>query len=183
MRIVLKLVLRNIFRHKKRSFITMAAVGVGLGALIFMRSFMHGAHVQMVQNVTRTLTSDAQIVPEALENFYNTNGAIEDPERVRGILRSEPRVIAFSERMIGGGMVASRKKSMATLIVGLDPEDEKRIDARRDVTVGRSLTEGDGQGIVLGEKMRQVLEAEIGEPIVLTAQDFYGSPAGPGLCS
>ncbi len=178
MKILLKLAFRNIFRHKKRSLITMAAIAAGLGALIFIRSFMHGAHFQMIRNVTRTLTSDIQIVPTALENFYNTNGAIEDPEPIRKLLRADPRVTAFSERIVGGGMVASEQKSVATFIIGLDPEDERSIEARRDVALGRALTSEDTQGVVLGEKMRQVLEARIGEPVVLTAQDYYGSLTG-----
>ncbi|MBI2982333.1 MAG: ABC transporter permease [Deltaproteobacteria bacterium] len=178
MRILIRLSLRNIFRHKKRSLITLAAIAVGLGALIFMRSFMHGAHIQMVRNVTRTLTSDAQIVPAALENFYNTNGAIEDPEPIREMLRSDPRVVAYSERVIGGGMISSEKKSMATFIIGFDPGQEEKIGTRREVTLGRPLAAGDEQGVVLGEKMRQILGAEIGESIVLTAQDFYGSLTG-----
>ncbi|MBI2981639.1 MAG: hypothetical protein HYY44_05030, partial [Deltaproteobacteria bacterium] len=135
MRILLRLSLRNIFRHKKRSLITIAAIAVGLGALIFMRSFMHGAHIQMVRNVTRTLTSDAQIVPAALENFYNTNGAIEDPGPIREMLRSDPRVVAYSERIIGGGMISSEKKSMATFIIGFDPEQEEKIGTRREVAL------------------------------------------------
>lgn len=178
MKLLLKLAFRNIFRHKKRSLITMTAIAVGLGALIFMRSFMHGAHLQMVRNVTRTLTSDAQIVPKALENFYNTNGAIEDPEPIRRILRSDPRILAFSERIIGGGMIASEKKSMATFIIGFDPAQEEKIGTRREVVSGRALTEADEQGLILGEKMRQILGAQIGESIVLTAQDFYGSLTG-----
>ena len=178
MKILLKLAFRNIFRHKKRSLITIAAIAAGLGALIFIRSFMHGVHLQMVRNVTRTLTSDIQIVPAALEDFYNTNGAIEDPEPIRRLLRADPRVTAFSERIVGGGMVASEQKSVATFIIGLDPEDEQKIDARRDVASGRALTNSDTQGVVLGEKLRQVLEAQIGEPIVLTAQDYYGSLTG-----
>lgn len=178
MKLLLKLAFRNIFRHKKRSLITIAAIAVGLGALIFMRSFMHGAHLQMVRNVTRTLTSDAQIVPEALENFYNTNGVIEDPEPIRTLLKSDPRIVAFSERIIGGGMVASEKKSTATFIIGFDLQQEEGLGARREVVLGRALTEADERGVILGEKMRRILEATIGEPIVLTAQDYYGSLTG-----
>lgn len=75
-------------------------------------------------------------------------------------------------------MVASEKKSMATFIIGFDPEQEEKIDTRREVILGRALTGADEQGVILGEKMRQTLEAEIGEPIILTAQDFYGSLTG-----
>lgn len=178
MKLLLKLAFRNILRHKKRSLITLSAVGVGLGALIFLRAFMFGAQGQMVQNITATLTSDAQIVPVALENFYNTNGAIEHPEPIREILRSDHRVAGFSERILGGGLIVSEKKSMGTFIVGLDPEAEAKIESRREVITGRGLTPADEKGVVIGEKMRKVLGVQVGESIILTAQDFYGSLTG-----
>jgi len=182
MPLLLRLGFRNIWRHKKRSLITLAAIAVGLGALIFLRGFMFGAQRQMVKNLTRTLTSDAQIVPAALENFYNTNGAIEDPDPIRAILNEDRRVLAYAERIVGGGMVASEKKSMGTYIIGLDPEAEERIDARREVVRGRGLAPGglantDETSVIVGEKMRQALEIEVGDPVVLTAQDYYSSLA------
>lgn len=179
--ILFRLAFRNILRHKKRSLITLSAVAAGLGALIFLRGFLYGAQGQMVRNITRTLTSDAQVVPAALENFYNTNGAIEDPEKIRKILQSDPRILGFSERIIGGGMAVSEKRSIATFIVGMDPGEEERIESRREVIRGRGLSLEDEQGVVLGEKMRQILGVEIGEEIILTAQDFYGSLAGERL--
>jgi ABC-type lipoprotein release transport system permease subunit len=178
MTLLWKLAFRNIRLHKKRSFISLAAIAVGLGALIFLRGFMFGAQSQMVQNITATLTSDAQIVPSALEDFYNTNGAIEDPDKVREILKADPRIAAFSERIIGGGMISSEQRSMATFIIGFDPEAEAKIKTRREIMRGRALTAQDGKGVVIGEKMRQALGAEVGETIVLTAQDFYGSLTG-----
>src|SRR5262245_1379288 len=107
MRIFLSLALRNMFRNKKRSLITLSAVTFGLAALIFLRGFVFGAQAQMVENITTSLTSDAQIVPAALENIYNTNGYIEDPEAIRKILRGNPHITDFAERVIAGGIVSS----------------------------------------------------------------------------
>jgi len=97
MTIFLSLALRNMFRNKKRSLITLSAVTFGLAALIFLRGFVFGAQAQMVENITTSLTSDAQIVPKSLENIYNTNGYIEDPEAIRAMPSRPP--IADSTRI------------------------------------------------------------------------------------
>lgn len=178
MRIFLSLALRNMFRNKKRSLITLAAVTFGLTALIFLRGFVFGAQAQMVENITTSLTSDAQIVPAALENIYNTNGYIENPEAIRQILRQDPRIQDFAERVIAGGIVSSASNSIATFVVGFDPEAETRIGSRRDVVRGRLMTLEDGHAAAIGDKMREILGVDIGDKIVVTTQDYFGALAG-----
>lgn len=178
MKVFLRIALRNMFRNKKRSLITLSAVAFGLTALIFLRGFVFGAQKQMVENITTSLTSDAQIVPAALENIYNTNGYIEDPEAIRKLVRSDNRIAAFSERVIAGGIVSSATNSMATFLVGFDPALETAIGSRRDVDKGRLMTKDDLHAAAIGDKMREVLGVEIGDKIVVTAQDYYGALAG-----
>lgn len=178
MKLFFAIAVRNMFRNKKRSLITLSAVTFGLAALIFLKGFVYGAQSQMVENITSSLTSDAQIVPAALENIYNTNSYIEDPEPVRRLVRENPKISGFAERVIAGGLVSSATNSMATFIVGFDPDQETAIGSRREVTRGRLMTLQDDHGAALGEKMRQVLGVEIGDKIVVTAQDYYGALAG-----
>lgn len=178
MTIFLSLALRNMFRNKKRSLITLSAVTFGLAALIFLRGFVFGAQAQMVENITTSLTSDAQIVPKSLENIYNTNGYIEDPEAIRAILKAEPRVKAFAERVVAGGIVSSATNSIATFVVGFDPAMETAIGSRRAVEKGRLMTTEDVHGAAIGDTMREILDVDIGDKIVVTAQDYYGALAG-----
>lgn len=178
MTIFLVIAIRNMLRNKKRSLITLSAVTFGLAALIFLRGFVSGAQAQMVENITRTLTSDAQIVPKALQNIYNTNGYIENPEPIRRILRSDPRILGFAERILAGGIVSSATNSIPTFVVGFDPDQESAIGSRREVVQGRLMTYDDTRGVALGDKMREVLGVQIGDKIVVTAQDYYGALAG-----
>jgi len=178
MTIFLSIALRNILRNKKRSLITLSAVTFGLAALIFLRGFVFGAQEQMVKNITTSLTSDAQIVPAALENIYNTNAYIEDPESIRRILKKDPRVRNYAERVIAGGIVSSATNSMATFIVGFHPDEETRIGSRRDAVRGRLMNLQDDHAAAIGDKMREVLGIDIGDKIIVTAQDYYGALAG-----
>lgn len=177
MRALFKIALRNIFRHKKRSFITISAIAFGLGALIFLRSFVHGAQSQMTENVTSALTGDIQILPKALENIYNTNGAIENPAPIRTILQ-DPRIQGFAENIIGGGLISSSSNSMATFIVGIDPGKEAAIGNELSLVAGRKLASEEPYGAIIGKKMAGVLGIELGDKVVVTAQDYYGSLAG-----
>ena len=181
MMILVKMALRNIFRNKKRSMITLIAVSFGLSALIFLRSFMYGAQSQMIDNITRTLTSDAQIVPKALENIYNTNAYLDNADQIREVLKNDPRIEGVAERVIAAGIVASATSSMPTYIVGGTREMEDLIKSKNTLVEGRDLEPSDEHGAIIGKKMREVLGVQLGEKVVLTAQDYYGSMAGEAL--
>lgn len=179
--ILVKMALRNIFRNKKRSLITLIAVSFGLSALIFLRSFMYGAQSQMIENITRTLTSDAQIVPKALENIYNANGYLETADEIRAFLKADSRVEGVAERVIAAGILSSATSSIPAYIVGGTREMEEAIKSKNTLVEGRDLEATDEHGAIIGKKMREVLGVELGEKIVLTAQDYYGSMAGEAL--
>ncbi|QQR80163.1 MAG: ABC transporter permease [Deltaproteobacteria bacterium] len=178
---LLKIALRNIFRNKKRSLITLVAVSFGLSALIFLRSFMYGAQTQMIDNITRTLTSDAQIVPKALENIYNTNAYLENADEIREIIKKDPRIEGAAERVIAAGIVASATSSMPTYIVGGTREMEDLIKSKNTLVEGRDLGPEDEHSAIIGKKMREVLGVNLGDKIVLTSQDYYGSMSGEAL--
>ena len=112
----------------------------------------------MTENIKATLTGDAQIVPPALINIFNTSEAIEDPESVRRLLAEEPGISGQAERVIGQGIVASATRSLGTFIVGYDPKEEERIQSRRTLVAGVPLSPSDEKGAIIGEKMRQTLE-------------------------
>lgn len=178
MRSIFTIAFRNILRNKKRTVITVSAVAMGLAAMIFLRGFVSGAQTQMVRNIVTTITSDAQIFPKSMENLYNTNGAIEDPEAVRRLLREEKRVLGYAEEVSGSGMVASATGSVMTFVTGLDPEDEKAIGSRFPLMSGRLMGPDEIHGAVLGEKMRKILGVELGDKVVVTVQDYSGSFSG-----
>lgn len=156
----------------------MLAVSIGLGALIFLRSFIFGAQNQMVGNVINTLTGDIQILPTGQENIYNTNGAIENPETIRQLLKNDPRVLHFAEEVGASGIAASATASLPTFASGYNPNDEASTEFRIPIIQGRRLTTADDYGIVIGEKMRKILEIEIGDKVVVTFQDYHGGLAG-----
>lgn len=179
MRVIFTIALRNLARNRRRSLITIAAIAFGLGALIFLRNFMYGAQMQMVQNIKSTLTSDLQVIPKSQENIYNINGTIENPGPVTQALTADPRVRGFAEEVVAAGLVAGEGDSMATFVVGLDPERERAMgNTPPPILNGRGLSElGQGE-MVMGEPMRESLGLQLGDTVVLTGQDYYGSLVG-----
>ncbi len=178
MKLIFTIAFRNILRNKKRSFITLLAVALGIGSMIFLRSFAFGAQSQMVKNIISTITSEAQIFPKSMDNIYNTNGAIEDPEFIRRLLKADPRISGYAEEISGSGIVASATASVMTFVNGIDPAQEQAIGGRYPLAGGHLMTAAEPYGAVLGEKMRKILGVEIGDKVVVTVQDYLGGFSG-----
>ena len=181
MKAFIKIALRGVIRHKKRSAIAMLAVTFGLGAVIFLRSFIHGAQSQMVANITAVLTGDAQIVPAAQQNLYETNFIIREPAPVWEMLKEDVAVKGVMGKVVRGGIVASPAASLMSFIVGVDPAEEALTGTKRTIIAGRNLASGEGHEALVGEKMREILGVEVGEKIVVTAEDENGELAGESL--
>lgn len=179
MKILATIALRNLFRNRRRTLITVVAIAFGLGALIFVRSFMYGAQSQMVANIISTLTSDLQIIPKSQENIYNINGSIENPTPITTTLEKDPRVRGVTEEITAAGLVSGPSDSMATFIVGVDPTREATMgNTAPKIFSGHWLENDHSDTMVMGEPMRESLGIKLGDRVVLTGQDFYGSLVG-----
>lgn len=179
MKALLTIAFRNLARNQRRTLITISAIAFGMAALIFLRSFMYGAQTQMVTNIKETLTSDIQVIPKSQENIYNVNGTIDDPERIAAILSADPRIRGFAEEIVAAGLVAGKTDSTGTFIVGLDPARETAMGNVQPRSVsGHPLTNDDHGGLIMGEPMREMMKLQLGDDVVITGQDYYGSLVG-----
>lgn len=171
--------LRNLLRNRRRTIITITAIAFSLGTLIFLRNFMYGAQTQMTNNIKATLTSDLQVIPKSQENIYNVNGSIENPQAIREFLKRDPRVKGSAAEIVATGLVAGETESMATFIVGYHPEDEHAMgNTPPPIVQGHHLQSGVANGMIMGEPMRDSLGLALGDSVVLTGQDYYGSLVG-----
>lgn len=176
---ILTIAVRNLLRNRRRTLITVSAIAFSLGTLIFLRNFMYGAQTQMVNNVKATLTSDLQVIPKSQENIYNTNGFIESPGAILDALNRDPRIKGTVEEIVSTGLVAGETESMATFIVGYNPEGERKMGNKLPPIVrGRGLQSDIPGNMIMGEPMRDSLGLAVGDSVVLTGQDFYGSLVG-----
>jgi len=169
---------RNILRNRKRAAILVAAITIGLGAMVFLRGFASGAQGQMVDNIVSIITSEISIVHKSMENIYNTNGMIEDPEAIRRLLKSDPRIQGFAEEVFGSGIVASPNASIMSFVNGIDIPQELAIGTRIPITQGRVYRPDEEHALFMGEKMREILGVELGEKVVVTVQDIHGALVG-----
>lgn len=167
---------RNILRNRRRSLITIFAIGFGLGAMIFVRGYIDGAHLQMKENFTGLLMGHIQIHSKGFEKTMAINRVIKDPTPIESILQGRPEIVVYSRRVRTFCLFSTTENSVGGMLIGIDPVNESKVSKiRNSVVSGRFITAEDVRGIVLGNVLAENLLVTLGDKVVAMAQATDGT--------
>ncbi len=174
---LLKTAWRNIGRNKRRSFLSMLAIGFAFGLLVFSMALQRGSYGDMIQNTVRAHTGHLQIQkagywPERLlsEKF--------DPAGIPEALDRVPHVIGVAPRVTTAALVSKGQHTFGAAVFGIDPRREGTVSTLATVVrEGAFLDPADLDGALLGETLARNLGAGVGDEIVLIGQGADGSMA------
>jgi len=176
MKFFIKLAWKNVLRNKRRTIIASIAIGIGLAALIVSDGVIIGMKKSLIDSATSTLLGEAQIHHKDFRLSQDVEKTIEDPEGIEHNLKLEQKVSNFSKRVISFGMLTSPSNVESVVIYGINPDKDKfltKID--ENISEGSYFGGKNPRDIVIGEKLANVLEAGIGDRVVITvAQAFTG---------
>src|SRR5512139_1894455 len=138
-----KLAWRNIFRNKRRTYITGTAIAIGLAALIFLDALYLGMANNMIASATASFTGEGQIHARGFLDSQDANLTIAGLDNVEADLSRDPRVKAFTARTLSQGMITSTANVNAVLLVGVRPDTEKELSQVDDVISQGAFFNGD----------------------------------------
>jgi ABC-type lipoprotein release transport system permease subunit len=174
MSLFLKLAWRNIFRNKRRTYITGIAIGVGLASLIFVDAVIIGFEKNMVRTATASFLGEGQIHGDGFRELLSVETTIEDLDGVVESLGREEIVDRFTVRTMSFGMISSPANLSAVSMVGIDPETEPHLSQMDDTLIEGTYFEGEGErDLVIGSKLADLLEVGIGDRVVMTTAEAH----------
>ncbi len=167
---------RNVWRNRRRSVLTVAAIALGLAFNIFMRGIGDGFHEQMVDNSVRAEIGHIQIHASGYHDDPGLNRTLPDLARVMQVIRSLPDLRGYSLRVLGGGLASTADNSSGVEILGVDPAQERTVTSiQRAIVQGQYLAEGMQRPILLGDRLASRLKVSLGDKVVLMVQAADGS--------
>jgi putative ABC transport system permease protein len=171
----LKMVWRNVWRNKRRSWIIICAVIVGLAGMLFSLAFTEGMMRQTLVNALGTHVAHLEIHKKGFENKKVINLSIEEPQKVIQAVAEEPGVTAYSPRVVSSGLISSSESSSGVSIIGVDPQKEPGVTIiKESVTQGDYLNEEGAYQVLIGQGLAEKLKVGLDDKIVLMAQDLTG---------
>ncbi len=175
MRLYIKLAWRNIFRNKRRTFIAGSAIGIGLASLIFVDAIILGMEENMIHSATASFLGEGQIHRDGFRTTFELESTIIEPEKVTAKLEAQPVVEYFTPRLLSFAMISSPANVSGVTMVGIDPDREREISQIDEAVIeGTYLDTNSARSIVIGDKLADLMEVELGDRVVLTASQAHG---------
>lgn len=173
---------RNLWRNHRRTIIMLAAIGIGAWAMIFMTALMRGMVNDMLRDGIRMLPGHVQVHNPAFRDDPSVNNllSMSDVELQNALVAAG--IDRFAARVRVPAIISSERESRGVTLLGVDPSQEKLLEALGSVTSeGRGLESVDDTGVVIGRKLAAKLDTEIGKRIVLMSQDPDNEVADRGF--
>lgn len=165
----IKLAWRNILRNKRRTFIAGTAIGVGLAAMILTDAFMIGMNDNLIKSATQSFLGEAQIHHKEFRQNFEIEKTINNLDETLNNLKSDSIVEHFTVRTMAIAMISSPANVSAVSMVGINPETEQFLSQIDDAIIEGEYFAGESIfDIVIGYKLAELLEIELGDRIVLT---------------
>ena len=165
---------RNIWRNKRRSYITISSIGFAvLFACAFM-SMQYGSMTHMVDNAVRFYAGHMQIQQEGywdertLDNSMSYSQDLLDRiDQVDGVTITVPRIESFA-------LAANETRARASMILGVDFHRENEITSINKKLVAGKLIEDGEKAVLLSAGLAEYLDLGVGDTLVLIGQGYHG---------
>jgi ABC-type lipoprotein release transport system permease subunit len=168
-----KMAWRNMWRNWRRTLIASVAIVLGMILLIFMDALIRGSDQAIYANAVRLYGGNVQVHAPGFRDKSSRLPLLplEDAEVVVANVNGKPNVVNVSRRISTGGMVSNREGSYPVSITAIQPESEASVSlVAENISEGRFLTDDDGDNILIGQEMANLLDVGVGDRITLVGK-------------
>ena len=176
MNIVLRLAWRNLWRHSKRTWLTIGAMVFSNTLLVFMISIQFGMYGLMIDNTLQVFTGHMQIQAPGYKDDQKMRQTVPDIVPLASHLREEFQMQTIAARGWAFGLASSKERSYGIGIFGVEPGFEPKVSSIPGlIKQGRYLRERDANEIVIGAVLARNLRVAIGDELTLLGSGRDGS--------
>jgi putative ABC transport system permease protein len=174
---VLRLALRNVFRHKSRTALTLAIIVLGVVALVLSGGFVEDSLLQL-----REATIHSQLGHLQIHSAGNRQGAaprprrmIDDPAAIARQVKDLSQVEDVMARLTFEAVLNNGHTGIPILGVGMEPEKEAKLGSFVTIIAGRQLSGKDSYEILLGEGVAAASKLKPGDRAILVTNTVAGA--------
>lgn len=176
--ILFTLALRNVFRQKVRTAVTLIAIVSGVAGLILAGGFVQDIFIQLGEAIIHSQTGHIQVFNRDFldkgtrqpEKFV-----IADPKGLAERIRQVDGVSDVTARLNFAGLLNNGRRDLAIIGEGIEPEKEAQLGTYLKVTAGRQLEPRDKFGLMVGQGVAHALGLKPGDQVTLVMNAAEGT--------
>lgn len=168
---------RNIWRNKRRSFITIASITFAVLLASVMRSMQLGSYERMIQNAAQFYTGYIQIHQKGYWDDKTLDNSMEYDADTYNLIANTKGVEAAVPRVESFVLSSYETKTKGSLVLGIDPKEEDKLTHLKDKLVEGKYLADDDKSILVAQGLAEYLKVEVGDTLVLIGQGYHGANA------
>jgi putative ABC transport system permease protein len=175
---MIDLALRNIFRHRVRTAITLAAIVFGVVGLILSGGFIQDMFFRLAEVIIHSQTGHVQIARTGFFTYGSRSPdkyMIEAPEEIRTALTADGKVSDILARAHFSGLLNNGRSDLSIIGEGIEPEKEANLGTYLVISAGRQLSSKDRYGMLLGQGVADALKLAPGDPVTVLVNTAEGA--------
>lgn len=169
---------RNIWRHPRRTQLTVAAMVFANILLVFLLGLQFGQYRMMIDNSLRLLSGQMQVQFAGYQDEPDIHNAIAKADELAQKIRAKAGLEAVTPRAEAFVLLSSSTRSLGVQITGVDPRYEPQVSSIPGlVKSGRYLKDEISNELVIGSVLARNLNVEVGDELTLLGNGRDGSIA------
>ena len=171
-----RLAWRNIWRQKRRTWLTALAMIFSNILLVFMISLQFGSYEMMINNTLRMFSGQVQVQREGYQDSRKMRQVVSDIRGLADNIREKFPAASVAARANAFVLVSSEDRSFGTQLVGVEPDHEPGVSSIPGLlTDGRYLDDPDAPEVVIGSVMARNLKVKTGDELTFLGSGRDGS--------
>jgi putative ABC transport system permease protein len=150
----------------------------GVAGLILSGGFVKDIFVQLGEAIIQSETGHAQVFREGFREKGSRQPdryLINDPGPIAARIATSPLVRDVSSRLSFSGLLNNGKRDLAVIGEGVEPDKEARLGTFLKMVSGRTLTEADTFGMIVGQGVAQSLALQVGDQVTVLVNTTGGA--------
>ena len=175
---MLRLALRNVFRHRFRTAMTLAGIVMGVTGLVLSGGFVQDIYAQLAEALIHSQSGHIQV---AHAGYFTVGSrspekyAIANPNELRHTVSALPEVDDVLERSNFSGLLNNGRTDWPIVGEGVEPTKEAKLGSFMRIVAGHQLADSDRFGILVGQDIAKALKLAPGDRVTLLANTAEGA--------
>ena len=171
---VIKLAWRNIWRNKRRTLITAAAVAFAVFMASVMRSFQKGAWDKIVDSTVNLYYGFAQVHGNGYWDEQTLDNAIEYGDNIKALEKDIQDIQGVVPRIESFALASQGNLTTGVLVIGIDPSKEDEMTGVKSRIIEGEYIDDDDEAVFLASGVAEKLGLALGDTLILISQGYHG---------
>lgn len=174
---LLKIAWRNIWRNKRRTFITMASVFFAVVLAVLMRSANTGIYENMVHNVVSFSSGYIQVHGKGYWDNRSIDNSMPEDGDLFDSLSYQEGITAVVPRLESFALASAGEKTKGVLVLGIDPFKENMVTQLEEKVVHGEYINASDSSLLISEGLATSMKLKVGDTLILLSQGYHGASA------